>query len=475
MADATPSIGEDSPTVPPVEFDRRLIEGAIVPTLITFALPLVGTNLMHSIASSYMAGWVGQIIGPNGLTAVVIVNVLVWMMLISAVMGVASASSILIAQAYGAGRHTQMKMITGTSVAFVLGASVLMALIGWFGSPLFVDLISTPEAARDLAVTYLQANAITVLAVFPLVFTTIMIRGVGDAKTPFRFTMVWIVLSMIFIPIVLVAPFGLPQLGIEGVAYANTVAALTAMAAMLVYMARSKHVLMLFGDDRKHLLPDWKMLKLLLARGSPMGLEGVLISGVYLALLSMVNQYGAATSAAYGAATQLWGFVQMPIGALSASVAAMASQNIGAGNWPRVRELAFKACFLGAGVTTLGVLIIYASGELLLSLFLPDGGETLRTALWINLLVLWSWIPLAVTMVLFGIVRANGAMMPPTLIMVGTLWLIRIPFADYMQRHWGADAIWLSFPVGTIMCALLAFLYYKFGPWQKKSLMGDYA
>ena len=475
MADATPNIGEDSPTIPPVEFDRRLIEGAIVPTLITFALPLVGTNLMHSIASSYMAGWVGQVIGPNGLTAVVIVNVLVWMMLISAVMGVASASSILIAQAYGAGRKNQLKTITGTSVAFVLVASVLMALIGWFGSPLFVDLISTPEAARDLAVTYLQANAITVLAVFPLVFVTIMIRGVGDSKTPFRFTMVWIILSMIIIPIVLVAPFGMPQLGIAGVAYANTVAALVALAALLVYMARTRHVLMLFGEDRKRLIPDWQMMKLLLARGSPMGLEGVLISGVYLALLSMVNQYGAATSAAYGAATQLWGFVQMPIGALSASVAAMASQNIGAGNWPRVKDLALKACLVGGGVTTLGVLIIYAFGELLLSIFLPDGGEALRMALRINLLVLWSWIPLAITMVLFGIVRANGAMMPPTLIMVGTLWLIRIPFADRMQTYLGSDAIWWSFPVGTMMCALLAFLYYRFGPWQKKSLMGDFA
>ncbi|MEL6829274.1 MAG: MATE family efflux transporter, partial [Pseudomonadota bacterium] len=223
MADATPNLGEDSPSMPPpVEFDRRLIEGAIVPTLITFALPLVGTNLLHSIAGSYMAGWVGQIIGPNGLTAVVIVNVLVWMMLISAVMGVASASSILIAQAYGAGRQDQLKTITGTSVAFVLVASIMMSLIGWFGSPLFVDLISTPEAARDLAITYLRSTAISVLAVFPLVFITIMIRGVGDAKTPFRFTVLWIVLSMLFIPVVLLAPFGLPKLGIAGVAHCNT-------------------------------------------------------------------------------------------------------------------------------------------------------------------------------------------------------------------------------------------------------------
>jgi Na+-driven multidrug efflux pump len=189
----------------------------------------------------------------------------------------------------------------------------------------------------------------------------------------------------------------------------------------------------------------------------------------------MVNRYGAATSAGYGAATQLWGFIQMPIGALSASVAAMASQNIGAGQWSRVRELALKASLLGAGITSGGVLLVYALGEVLLGVFLPEGGDALRMALRINLLVLWSWIPLAITMVLFGIVRANGAMMPPTLIMVGTLWVVRLPFAEVFQRQLGADAIWLSFPVGTIMCAVLACVYYRFGRWKTKSLLGELA
>ena len=153
----------------------------------------------------------------------------------------------------------------------------------------------------------------------------------------------------------------------------------------------------------------------------------------------------------------------------------MASQNIGADRWDRVNDLALKACAVCAGITTVGVGIVYGLGEVLLGLFLPEGGEALATALRLNAIVLWSWIPLAVTMVLFGIVRANGAMVPPTLIMVGSLWMIRIPFADRMQAFLGVDAIWWSFPVGTVTCAALAFAYYRWGRWRSKSLLGDQA
>lgn len=455
-------------------FDRGLIEGPLVPTLIRFSLPLIGTNLLHSIAGAYTAAWVGQTIGPDGLTGVVIVNVLVWMMLMATVMGVASASSIMIAQAYGANRSDHLKVIASTSVAFVVAGSVVLAALGWNFSPLLVDLISTPEQAKALTIEYLQATCFALLAVFPFVFITVMIRGTGDARTPFWFTALWLSLSFLLIPVMLTGAFGLPKFGLAAVAYANLVAALIALVAMLIFTWVSKHPITLFISDRAYWLPDVSIFRLLLLRGMPMGLEGILISGVYLALLSMVNQYGAATSAAYAASTQLWGFIQMPIGAFASSVAAIASQNIGAGRWDRVDQLALRGCLLSGGVATFGVLAIYAAGNALFSIFLPDGGESLAMALRINLLVLWSWIPLAVTMVLFGIVRANGAMVPPTLIMVGTLWLVRIPFANYVQPYLGADAIWWSFPVGTISCAALSFLYFKYGKWREKTLMGDY-
>lgn len=460
-------IGE--PAAP--SFDRRLIEGPIVPTLLTFSLPLVWSSLMHSVVGTYSAAWVGQVIGPTGLTAVVICNVIIWMMLMSAVMGMATASNIFIAQAYGAKKLTQMKTVTGTSIVFVLISSLVLAVLGWIFTPMLVALISTPPEAYAQTIVYLRASCIASIAIFPFVFITVMIRGTGDARTPLIFTVIWLALFCLIGPALLVGAVGLPTLGLAGMAYGGGLSAAIALGMMLTWTHIQRHALSLQPDELMYLKPDWHMFSLLLKRGSPIALEGVLISGVYLFLLFMVNRYGAETSAAYAASTQLWGYVQMPIGAIAASVSSIASQNIGAGRWDRVSELAWKSCAVAGIITMLFVLLIYAFGHVLLGLFLPDGGETLTIALRINLLVLWSWIPLAVTLVLFGVVRANGAMMAPALIMIGALWLIRIPFAEAMQPVLGADAIWWSFPVGTISCALLAIAYYRWGDWRSKTLM----
>ena len=452
-------------------FDRRLIEDPIVPTLLTFSLPLVWSSLMHSVVGTYSAAWVGQVIGPAGLTAVVICNVIIWMMLMSAIMGMATASNIFIAQAYGAKNLTQMKTVTGTSIVFVVISSVMLAGLGWVFTPALVALISTPVEAYAQTIVYLRASCVASIAIFPFVFITIMIRGTGDARTPLVFTAIWLAMFCLFGPAFLVGAVGLPKLGLAGMAYGGGLSAAIALVMMLAWTHRQRHALSLQPHELTFLKPDRQMFSLLVRRGSPIALEGVLISGVYLFLLSMVNRYGAETSAAYSASTQLWGYVQMPIGAIAASVSSIASQNIGAGRWDRVGELAWKSCAVAGAITTFLVVLIYGFGDLLLGLFLPDGGETLSIALRINLLVMWSWIPLAVTLVLFGVVRANGAMMAPALIMIGALWLIRIPFAEAMQPVLGADAIWWSFPAGTISCAALAYAYYRWGDWRSKTLM----
>ena len=469
-----PEKGPARRETPNPELDMKLIEGPVVPTLISFSLPLLGTNLMHSFSASYGAAWAGQVVGPNALTAVVIANVLVWMMLMSVVMGIGNASSILIAQSYGARELDRLKAITGTSVTFVVVTALLLAVSGSSLVPFLLDMVATPPEARPYAEEFLTATCTTMVPViFPLVFISVMVRGSGDARTPMVFTMLWLGLGLFFSPVLMIGAFGMPAFGLTGLVYGNAIAAALSLIAMLVHIYRSGHPLKLTREELGNLVPDPRMFRLLMMRGLPMGLEGILVSGVYLALLTMVNEYGAEAAAAYGAGTQLWGYIQMPLVALGASVAAMASQNIGANRWDRVDELAIKGIVVNLLMTGAGVAVVYLAGEFLVGLFLKDAPGAVRLALDMNFVVLWSWIPLAATMVLFGVVRANGAMMPPTLIMVGTLWLVRIPFAHFLQPVMGIDAIWWSFPAGTITCAALAYGYYLWGPWRQKNLMGD--
>ena len=92
------------------------------------------------------------------------------------------------------------------------------------------------------------------------------------------------------------------------------------------------------------------------------------------------------------------------------------------------------------------------------------------TPVYIGLMVL-----LAVSMVLFGVVRATGAVLPPLVILALALLGIRFPVALALIDEWQADAIWWSFPISSIIAAVLAIAYYKWGGWRTARMGGTMA
>jgi putative MATE family efflux protein len=445
---------------------HKLTEGPIVPTLVAFSLPLLTTNFLHSLAGTWGAIWVSHVLGPDALTAVVNANVFMFMMM-GAVMGVGTAAGIAVGQSIGADDVLAVKRIAGTSVSFVLIVSGVMALSGYVFSPALIDLMQLPAGARAPALEFLRVTCLSMPSIFTFLFLSMLMRGAGDAKTPFRFSLLWIGLGLCLSPLFLTGAFGFPRLGIAGVAFGNLLANAISLCCLVVFIYVRRLPLALRGEDLHHLRPDPSLLGVLVKNGLPMALETFIVQGAYFLLLSMVNGYGSATAAAYSGAAQLWGYVQMPAIALAASMSAMAAQNIGAGRWDRVEQIAFKGCLVSGAFTLAMTTLIYLLGDWPLMLFLPQGGEALETAHTINVIALWGWIVLSVTSGLSAIVRANAAMLAPTMIFAVTMWIFRVPFALALQPCLGASAIWWSFPVGSISSALLAFAYYRWGRWRQ--------
>jgi hypothetical protein len=93
-----------------------------------------------------------------------------------------------------------------------------------------------------------------------------------------------------------------------------------------------------------------------------------------------------------------------------------------------------------------------------LALFLPSTGAAIDISVHLNAIVL------------FGVVRATGAVMAPLCMLIASLWLVRVPFAFLMLERWHADAIRWSFPFSSIVSALLASWYYRYGGWRNVRL-----
>jgi Na+-driven multidrug efflux pump len=118
------------------------------------------------------------------------------------------------------------------------------------------------------------------------------------------------------------------------------------------------------------------------------------------------------------------------------------------------------------------VLVIEILDTHAFQLFLPAGSEALHLATHLNRVVTWSYVFFGVSMVLFGVVRATGAVMAPLFVLTISLLVVRFPLAEALLDKYHADAIWWSFPISSALSAVLAVLYYKYGGWRTTRMVG---
>jgi len=446
-----------------------LTEGAIFRTLFFFSLPLLAGNALQSLNGSVNAGWIGNYLGDAALAASSNANAILFL-LIGVMFGMSLATTILVGQSMGAKNLEQAKRVIGTSATFFCMLSMLVAALGFIISPRLLAWMQTPADAIPFATAYLRIIFLGIPFLYLYSFIAMALRGAGDSKTPFYFLVLSVGLDIALNPLFIFGWGPVPRMGIAGSATATLIAQAVSLSALLFHLYRSQHFLRIQRHELHYLRVDPTILRSLIAKGIPMGLQMIVVSSSMIAMISMVNPFGSRTTAAYGACFQLWSYIQMPAFAVGQAVSSMAAQNIGARKWGRVNSVALNGVafnFLLSGTLILLVLLLHRPA---LALFLKDGAA-IDIGEHINAIVIGSFAVFGVTFVLSGVVRATGAVLPPLLFLFISMWGVRIPFAHHFLGRFGADAIWWSFPVSSLFSLTFSVGYYRFGRWREAHML----
>lgn len=460
MADA------DAAAAPSRTGQRDLTDGPIGKTLIAFALPTLGSSILQSLNGSINSAWVGRLIGEDALAATANSNMV--MFLASAfTFGFSMASSILIAQAFGRRDVDAARRAFGTAVGFFSLLGIIVAIGGWYLSPNILGLLGTPAEAVPLADAYLRVIFFAMPPAILMIMTMMALRGSGDSLTPLWSMGLAVVLDSGLNPFFISGRGPFPEMGIAGSAVATAVANWTALIGLVVYIYVRDLPLRLRGTELTYLKPAVDRLKTIVLKGFPMGLQMIVISLSSLLLIGLVNAEGVHTAAAYGVTMQLWTYIQMPAMAFGAAVSAMTAQNIGAGKWDRVSRITGIAMVQVLAITGAMIALFLLFERPALGLFLGMDSPALPIAMHIQWIATWSFLLFGITLVIFGTVRANGAVFVPLIILAIGLLPVRIGFAWFGREWLGADALWWSFPASTLVNLVLAVIYFRSGRWKQ--------
>src|SRR5436190_129359 len=445
---------------------RDLTSGPIAKTLLAFALPSLVSSILQSLNGTVNAIWIGRFLGENALAATSNAN-MVMFLLMSSVFGFGMAATVLIGQSFGRKDVDGARRVIGTAIGSFFFVAAAIAVFGWMFSPVLLKILATPAGAAPLALAYLRVIFIAMPAILILVLLMMGMRGAGDAMTPLWFMIVAVVLDSSLNPVFILGLGPAPRLGIAGSATATVIANYAALIGLFIYTYARDLPLRLRGRELRYLVPNPALLRTIVAKGLPMGIQMIVISLSALALVGMVNREGVDTTAAFGVALQLWTYVQMPAMALGAAVSAMAAQNIGAGKWDRVGQITRVGIVQSLLITGALIVLMTLADHAVLALFMGGGSPALPIARHIHLIATWNFLLFGVMMVLIATVRANGAVWAPLIILAVGLVPIRFGWIFGTYNWLGADAIWTSFPVTSFINLALALGYYLHGGWKK--------
>lgn len=450
--------------------DNKLITGPIAKTLFFFAMPVLLGNVLQSLNGSVNSIWVGKFLGENALAATSNANIIMFFLL-STIFGIGMAATILIGQSIGAKDADKAKRVVGSSATFFVILSIILTVLGIVFTPHILVWMNTPATVMPFALDYTRIMFLGIPFMFGLNYVMTVLRGSGNSKTPFYFLLLAVFLDIGLNPLFIfgVGPF--PKMGIAGSALSTVIAQFVSLVLLVLFLYKEKYYLRIKRDELHLLRLDREILSALIKKGLPMGLQMIVVSSSGLALFNLVNSFGADSAAAYGAATQLSSYIQMPAMALGAAVSSLAAQNVGAGKWDRVHRITFIGViynFLMSGVVA-G--LIYLFNRQALSLFLPSNGAAIEIGMHINELTLGAFVLFGVYMVMTGVIRSTGSVMVPLLTSIIALWLIRIPLAYFLANRYGFDTLWWSFPASFSMAVIITCCYYFFGSWKKTGMI----
>lgn len=443
-----------------------LTQGPLVRTLLIFALPQLLGNVLQSLNGSINAIWVGRLLGEEALAATANANIVMFL-LFALTFGFGMAATVRIGQKFGARDIDGARRAYGTSLALTAIIALTVSVAGWIGAPWLLDALATPGPSRADALTYLRVILLGVPAMMISLQLAMGLRGSGDSRSPLNVMIISSLIDVALNPVLILGLGPAPQMGIAGAATATLIASTVGVLAQVGQLYWRDLPLRLRGTELRYLLPRIEELRFLVSKGVPMGAQMLVISGAGVVMIGLVNREGLDTAAAYGALLQVWNYIGMPAMAIGAAVSAMIAQHIGAMREDRVDAISIAGC--GANLLMTGALIalLLPFDGPVLQLFLGPGSAAMREAIHIQDLAIWTYLPFGVTIVLFGALRAYGVLYAQLLILLVSMYGVRLGAYYLLYPIIGSDALWYSYLLSSVTSVLMTMGIYAFGTWRK--------
>ena len=440
--------------------NKDLTVGKPQTVLWKFCLPLFASVIfqqLYNIADSFVAG---KFIGEDALAAVGN-SYEITLIFIAFGFGCNIGCSVIVSRLFGAKQYKELRTAVYTTLIASGVLCVTLMLLGLaLGQPL-LHLINTPENVFTDSWLYLEIY----IWGLPFVLFYNIANGIfsafGDSKTPFVF-LACSSTANIGMDILFVTAF---DMGVAGVAWATFICqGISCILAVLFVFRRFSKI----GTEGKIPVFSLKLLKDISVIAVPSILQQSFISVGNIIIQGIINGFGPGVMAGYAASVKLNNLVITSLTTLGNGISNFTSQNLGAKKNERIKE-GFLAGVKLVWLICIPLVILYLfAGKYLVYLFLDTPSEAaLETGIVFLRILSPFYFVVALKLVSDGVLR-GAAMMKKFMVATFTDLILRVLLAWLLSIPFASTGIWLAWPIGWTIAAVMSYFFYRSHKWDAK-------
>ena len=350
------------------QMENGFLEGAILPSLLRFAVPVLLTLVLQALYGAVDLWAVGMFATTADISAVS-TGSQTMQIVTGIVTGLSMGTTVLLGQRIGNKDDEGAARVIGSSVGIFSILGIALSIVMVFAAKPIAFLMNAPDEAFIPTVRYIQICGGGSLCIVAYNLLSAVFRGMGDSKSPLVFVSIATVVNIAG-DIILIDAL---KMGASGAAIATVVAQAVSVWLSLVLVKRKGFP---FPIARKHFIFHKDTGECVLSLGSPIALQDMCNEVSYLIIIGVVNVLGVTASAGVGIAEKLVIFILLIPMSYMQSISAFVAQNVGAGKLDRARKAMWTGMWTAAVLGGIIAYVSYFHGGALSSIFVENSTES---------------------------------------------------------------------------------------------------
>lgn len=437
-----------------------MTQGAILPTLVLFALPMLATNFFQqfyvTVDSMILGHWAGNV----ALAAVSSCSYLI-STITCFFFGVSLGAGVVLAQFFGARDYARYGRAVWATGALAVAGGLIMTGVAWAISRPCLSLMNLQGDVLDAGTLYMRTYACSMLPMIVYNMGSAVFRSRGDSRTP----MLILIVASLFNLALAYTFVAVLDMGVMGAGLATALAQ-TLSATITLLRIRSQRALFHIAGTRPGV--DRAIVRKMLSIGLPNGVQQTVICLSSVIISSQVNLYGIEAMDGFGAYSKIDGWLYMPVGAIQGAITTFVGQNVGARRFDRAKRGVVAGVGVNVGITLVLVCTMWALRYPVLGMFSPDPQVT-QLGIQAMSVIVPLYFLYATYMAVAGLFFGVGSTVVPMILAVAFMCALRIVWVLAVQAIApGLPGIYASYPAAWVFMVAGMLAYYRWGTWKYK-------